>query len=150
MTIKERFAKYTTEELIQAAKDLEASIKESKNSMKMFEASGNIELFKIAEFNVKYNYNVLIDVQAALVANEEITEMAWFDDVFLPSLEERVMKSDKAVWLTKKQVSVCKRYMDYNQYVRGVYEYYIGDKGYHVQVASNGCGHFFVTNKRGN
>lgn len=68
MTIKERFAKYTTEELIQAAKDLEASIKESKNSMKMFEASGNIELFKIAEFNVKYNYNILIDVQAALAA----------------------------------------------------------------------------------
>ena len=42
--------------------------------------------------------------------------MAWFDDVFLPSLEERVMKSDK---------------------------------GYHVQVAPNGCGHFFITNKSG-
>lgn len=68
MTIKERFAKYTTEELIQAAKDLEASIKESKNSMKKFEDYGDIELFKTAESNVKYNYNILIDVQAALAA----------------------------------------------------------------------------------
>lgn len=75
--------------------------------------------------------------------------MNWFENVFLPSLEDRVMTSGKALWLTKKQVSVCKRYMDYNQYLRGAYEYYIGDKGYHVQVAPNGCGHFFITSKSG-
>ena len=74
--------------------------------------------------------------------------MAWFENVFLPSLEERFLQRGK-LWLTKKQVTVCKRYMNYNQYVRGAYEYYIGDKGYHVHVAPNGCGNFFITNKSG-
>lgn len=69
--------------------------------------------------------------------------MKWFITVFLPSLEERYNQRGGKLWLTAKQVDVCRRYMEYGA-MRGQMYYDCGDKSYRLQIAPNGCGHFYI------
>ena len=72
--------------------------------------------------------------------------MEWFKTVFLPSLEERYKQNSK-LWLTKKQASVCKRYMTPSNTVRGNYSITVDGKFYAISVAPNGCASFLVSAK---
>jgi len=68
--------------------------------------------------------------------------MKWFLEVFLPSLEDRYSKRGK-LWLTAKQVKVCKLYMEYAA-ARG--NMYIDSNGkrYFISIAPNGCASFGI------
>lgn len=72
--------------------------------------------------------------------------MKWFETVFLPSLEEQYNQRNGKMWLTEKQVSICKRYMEYSQHIKGALSYKAGSKRYSVQIAPNGCAAFHVEN----
>lgn len=65
--------------------------------------------------------------------------MKWFEEVFLPSLEEGYNKRNGKMWLTKKQSDVCHNYMLPSNCVRGHFFYEIGNKRYSIQTATNGC-----------
>lgn len=71
----------------------------------------------------------------------------WFDGVFLPSLEEKHDQRNGKLWLTAKQVAICKRYMEFSETVRGAMHYVAGSKMYCIQVAPNGCAAFHVLNR---
>ena len=70
MTIKERFAKFTDDELIKGIADLEAKIAKDKNYMAEFRASSNVEMFKMAERNYNDDCAVLLDVRCALAERQ--------------------------------------------------------------------------------
>lgn len=69
--------------------------------------------------------------------------MSWFTGTFLPSLEDRYNARGGKLWLTKKQADVCRRYMDFGA-VRGAMQHREGGKLYCIQLAPNGCAHFFI------
>lgn len=71
----------------------------------------------------------------------------WSSGVFLPSLEEKYSQRNGKLWLTAKQVSVCRRYMQFSETVRGAMHYVAEDKMYCIQIAPNGCAAFHVLNK---
>lgn len=70
--------------------------------------------------------------------------MKWFTSVFLPSLEARYNQRNGKLWLTSKQVDVCRRYMEWSKTVRGAMCYTMGRKMYNVQIAPNGCAAFHI------
>lgn len=70
--------------------------------------------------------------------------MKWFKDTFLPSLEERYNARNGKLWLTKKQVAVCRNYMTFSNTVRGAMHFESGEKIYCIQIAPNGCASFHV------
>lgn len=70
--------------------------------------------------------------------------MKWFTGTFIPSLEERYNRRNGKLWLTAKQVDICRRYMEFSQTVRGAMHYAEGDKMYCIQIAPNGCAVFHI------
>ena len=72
--------------------------------------------------------------------------MKWFLETFIPSLEERYKnrKNSKPIWLTAKQTSICKRYMNPSNAVRGTYTLEVGENTYCIQSAPNGCAAFSI------
>lgn len=68
--------------------------------------------------------------------------MKWFINTFLVSLEERYIDRGK-LWLTAKQVDVCRRYMEYGN-LRGQMYLDVDNKHYGIQIAPNGCASFYV------
>lgn len=71
--------------------------------------------------------------------------MKWFLTVFLPSLEERYKQNNNKLWLTKKQVNVCKNYMIPSNTVRGNYSITINNMLYYISIAPNGCASFVIS-----
>ena len=70
--------------------------------------------------------------------------MKWFENVFLPSLEERYNQRNGNMWLTEKQADVCQNYMIPSSSIRGCFTHEIGNKRYSIQVAKNGCAAFHI------
>ena len=70
MTIRERFAKYTNDELIAGIAKLEEKVARSKSFMEGFKAEGNVEMFKMAERSYNEDCAVLLDVRCALDARQ--------------------------------------------------------------------------------
>lgn len=70
--------------------------------------------------------------------------MKWFTGVFLPSLEACYNQRNGKLWLTSKQVDVCRRYMEWSKTVRGSMHYTMGRKMYNIQIAPNGCAVFRI------
>ena len=71
--------------------------------------------------------------------------MNWFINTFLASLEDRYTKKGK-LWITEKQVSVCRKYMHLGS-LKGQMFIDSKDKRYMIQIAPNGCANFFILNK---
>ena len=69
--------------------------------------------------------------------------MNWFINTFLKSLEERYLYNCRKLWLTTKQVTICKLYMDYGN-IRGNYHIDANGKRYIIQVAPNGGARFDI------
>jgi hypothetical protein len=70
--------------------------------------------------------------------------MKWFKTVFLPSLEERYNQRNGKMWLTEKQVNVCKNYMVGSPTVHGVFSIEIGNKMYSIHIGKHGCASFLI------
>ena len=69
--------------------------------------------------------------------------MNWFINVFLESLEGRYIARKGKMWLTSKQVDVCRQYMNPG-YLKGQMFLDVNDKHYSIQIAPNGCAAFHV------
>lgn len=70
--------------------------------------------------------------------------MKWFETVFIPSLEERYNQRNGKMWLTEKQVGVCKNYMEPSSKIKGLFSIEIDGKRYSIQIAKNGCASFHI------
>jgi hypothetical protein len=68
MTIRERFAKYTIEELSEALNHLEEKKAEASRMMDQFKAEKNVEFYKIAEKQFNETLNTYLDVKCAYEA----------------------------------------------------------------------------------
>lgn len=64
--------------------------------------------------------------------------MKWFTEVFLKSLDERFSGTTN-IWLTEKQVDVCRRYMKQSQYFSFLY-IIVGEYQYSVWIMKKGYG----------
>lgn len=71
MTINERFAKYTTEQLREALVNLKENIDKAMETIKFFEAENNIEFVKMARKQYDENVTVYFDVKCAYDARME-------------------------------------------------------------------------------
>jgi hypothetical protein len=70
--------------------------------------------------------------------------MEWFINQFLDSIAQRFYKSGKPViWLTAKQTTVCKRYMDFGP-IKGQRQLDLNGKRYAITIAPNGCSSFCI------
>lgn len=65
MTIAERFAKFTTEELREACVRLEEKITEAKKAVDHFAAEGNVEFFKMARKEYDETVTMYFDIKCA-------------------------------------------------------------------------------------
>lgn len=70
MTIKERFAKYTNEELTAGIENLKEKVAMNKSFMDEFRSKGNVEMFKMAEKSYNENSSTLLDIMCALDARQ--------------------------------------------------------------------------------
>lgn len=61
----------------------------------------------------------------------------WFEETFLPSLKN-------GQWLSEKQVSVCKKYMEEDRYWSWSYTLKIKNMKYRVSVSKKGYGKFYI------
>ena len=68
MTIRERFAKYTTEELKENIARVEKHCAENKASMENFKAERNVEFYNVAKSLYENDIAILMDAQCALDA----------------------------------------------------------------------------------
>lgn len=68
MTIKERFAKYSTEELKKNIALVTARAAENKAAMEHYKAEGNLEFFRTARDLYDRDMEILLDAQCALDA----------------------------------------------------------------------------------
>lgn len=68
MTIRERFAKYTTEELKENIARVEKRCAENKASMERFKAEKDVEFYNVAKSLYDADVNILMDAQCALAA----------------------------------------------------------------------------------
>lgn len=67
MTIRERFERYTTEEIKAGIQKLESELKESSERMEAFKRERNLEFFKAEKEANEDIYNKLMDAEAALI-----------------------------------------------------------------------------------
>lgn len=70
MTIRERFAKYTNEELTAGIARLRNEVEMNQSFMDKFRAEGNVEMFKMAEKSYNESSSTLLDVMCALEARQ--------------------------------------------------------------------------------
>lgn len=68
MTIKERFAKYSTEELKENIALVEKRAAENKAAMENFKSERNLEFFRAAKDLYDRDMDILLDAQCALEA----------------------------------------------------------------------------------
>ncbi len=68
MTIRERFAKYTTEELKENISRVEKRCAENKASMEHFKAERDIEFYNVTKSLYDADVAILMDAQCALAA----------------------------------------------------------------------------------
>ena len=68
MTIKERFAKYSTEELKVALGFLEEKLKDANNRLNAYRNEGNKEFYDIENENVRSIEATILDVRCAYLA----------------------------------------------------------------------------------
>ena len=68
MTIKVRFAKYSTEELKENIALVEKRAAENKAAMENFKAERNLEFFRVAKDLYDRDMDILLDAQCALEA----------------------------------------------------------------------------------
>lgn len=64
--------------------------------------------------------------------------MKWFTEVFLKSLDEK-FSSTSNIWLTEKQVNVCRKYMKQSQYYSFLY-IVVGEYQYSLAIMKKGYG----------
>lgn len=70
MTIRERFAKYSTEELQNAMVKLEAKLEEIEARMESYKAGKNIEFYEIEKAQYEETFKTYHDVECAYLARE--------------------------------------------------------------------------------
>ena len=70
MTIRERFAKYSTEELQNAMVKLEAKLEEIEARMESYKAGKNIEFYEIEKAQYEETLKTYNDVECAYLARE--------------------------------------------------------------------------------
>ena len=66
MSIKEKYEKYTTEELEEAAKSLREKISYNRFCMEKFAREKDVELYETAKSNYDFNIDILMDVELAI------------------------------------------------------------------------------------
>ena len=66
MTITERFAKFTTEELAEALNELRAKVEYNRRKMVEFEKENEIELYEVEKDAYEANNELMLDVKCAL------------------------------------------------------------------------------------
>lgn len=71
--------------------------------------------------------------------------MKWFTEVFLKSLDERFNGTTK-IWLTEKQVDICRKYMKYSEYYSFLY-IIAGEYQYSLAIMKKGYGRMVRENK---
>ena len=74
MTIRERFAKYTTKELENGVARLTAKVAEAREIMEAFKAERNVEFYRIAEKNYEELGDMLLDAECALQGRKDRNE----------------------------------------------------------------------------
>ena len=66
--------------------------------------------------------------------------MKWFENVFFPSLIEKIEKANKSyIWLSERQTAICYRYMKVSKYFDFSY-IVIGDYQYNLTLMKKGYG----------
>ena len=66
LKMKERFAKYTNEEIMKGIRRLEAKIAENEEAMEYFKRENNVEFFNVAKEQYEENVQILMDAKYAL------------------------------------------------------------------------------------
>jgi len=74
MTIRERFAKYTTKELENGVARLTAKVAEAREAMETFKAERNVEFYRMEEKHYNELVDMLLDAECALQGRKDRNE----------------------------------------------------------------------------